>query len=108
MVPNPRRFGTDAGGPSRSTQLIVKVSPSVPQQTSTRPVSIESAPYFPRWWRAREHEPDGLLNPPSSAAWALRGDTRTNEVGEGSELRADQVLDPDPIPFVPDEQVLTR
>jgi len=31
MVPNPRRFGADTGGPSRSVQLMVKVSPSVPR-----------------------------------------------------------------------------
>jgi hypothetical protein len=28
MVPNPRRSGGDTGGPSRSVQLMVKVSPS--------------------------------------------------------------------------------
>src|SRR5215470_4273336 len=46
-VPNPRRCGGDTGGPSRSVQLIVKVSPSVPQRTSRPPISFESAPYFP-------------------------------------------------------------
>ena len=39
MVPNPRRFGADTGGPSRSLQFMPKVSPSVPQEMYTRPVS---------------------------------------------------------------------
>src|SRR5258708_2489121 len=38
VVPNPRRCGGDTGGPSRSVQLMVKVSPAVPQEISTRPL----------------------------------------------------------------------
>src|SRR5215470_6867246 len=45
-VPNPRRCGGDTGGPPRSVQLIVKVSPSVPQPICRRPASVESAPYL--------------------------------------------------------------
>jgi hypothetical protein len=37
---------------------------------------------------------------------AAHDDTRTNEIGEGRELGANQVLDFDPSPFVPDEEVL--
>jgi hypothetical protein len=36
----------------------------------------------------------------------VHSDTRTNEVGEGRELGLNQVLDLNPLPFVPDEQVL--
>jgi hypothetical protein len=42
VVPNPRRFGAEMGGPSRSVQLIVKMSPTVLQQTFTRPLSVGS------------------------------------------------------------------
>src|SRR5206468_12445361 len=38
---------SDTGGPLRSVQLMVKELPSVPQRTSTQPVSVESAPYLP-------------------------------------------------------------
>src|SRR4029077_16420617 len=47
MVPNPRRFGADTDGPLRSIQLMVKVWSTVPQETYTHPLSVESAPYFP-------------------------------------------------------------
>jgi hypothetical protein len=46
-VPNPHRFGGDTGSPLLSVHLIVKVSPSAPQEISRRPVLTESAPYFP-------------------------------------------------------------
>src|SRR5258708_6558530 len=47
VLPKPRRFGADTGGPLRSVQLITKVSPSSRQRTSTRPASTDSAPYLP-------------------------------------------------------------
>src|SRR5262252_6176336 len=36
----------------------------------------------------------------------MQGDTRTNEAREMRELGAHQILDLNPFPFVPDEQVL--
>jgi hypothetical protein len=36
----------------------------------------------------------------------VHGNTRTNEIGEGRELSADQVVDLYAIPFVSDEQVV--
>src|SRR6516165_7629095 len=55
-APNPRRSGGDTGGPPRSVQLMVRVSPSIRQYTSTRPLSVDSDPYFPALvassWRA--------------------------------------------------------
>ncbi len=111
MVPNPRRFGADTGGPSRSVQLMVKVSPSEPQEISTRPVSVDirrERPVFPGvGGKLVEREPDGLRGSRLQAQLgAVHDDTRTNEVGEGRELGVNQVLDLDPFPFVPDEQVL--
>ena len=40
-------FGLPADAAGSSVQLMVKVSPSVLQQMSTRTVPVESAPYFP-------------------------------------------------------------
>jgi hypothetical protein len=47
IVPNQHCFGVHTGGPSRSIQLMARVSPSIFQRTSTRPAPVESAPYFP-------------------------------------------------------------
>jgi hypothetical protein len=41
-------LGAEMGGPSRSVQLILKMSPTVLQQTFTRPLSLESAPVCDR------------------------------------------------------------
>src|SRR5215470_120186 len=46
VLPNPRRFGGDTGGPLFSLQLIAKISPSRRQPTSTRPCSTDNAPYL--------------------------------------------------------------
>jgi Patatin-like phospholipase len=46
-LPKPCRSGRDTGGPLRSVQLIMKVSPSTRQRTSTRPASTDNAPYLP-------------------------------------------------------------
>jgi hypothetical protein len=43
----PRRSGADTGGPPRSVQLMMNAPQSVAHKTSTRPFSLESAPYFP-------------------------------------------------------------
>src|SRR5262249_49255898 len=52
-------------------------------------------------------EPEGLRGShPQVQLWAVHGYTRTNEVCERRELSTNQVLDLDPIPRVPHEQVL--
>jgi hypothetical protein len=49
-------------------------------------------------------QPDGLRTSRLQAQLgALYGDTGTNEVNEGSELSANQVLGLDPLLFAPDE-----
>src|SRR5260370_28316048 len=57
VLPKPRRSGGRTGGPSRSVQLIAKISPPSRHPTSTRPASDDSAPYLPALvassWRAR-------------------------------------------------------
>src|SRR5215467_4081791 len=108
VVPNPCRFGADTGGPSRSVQLMVRASPSVAQKTSTRPLSVESAPYFPALvassWSA---SPTACaLAPFQTQLWAIQDDTRTNEIGEMRKLSADEVLDLDSSPLVPNEEFL--
>jgi hypothetical protein len=53
-------------------------------------------------------EPDGLRGRRFQAQpGATNSDTKVDEVGEKRELGANQVLDIDPFPFIPNEQVLT-
>ena len=78
----------DTGGPLRSIQLMVNVSPSIPQETSTRPVFIESAPVLAGiGGEFVEREPDRLRRSRVQAQFEVaHGDARTNEVGEMREL----------------------
>ena len=58
------------------------------ERTSTRPVSVESAPYFPGVsGELVERKPDGLRGSrPQAQLGAMHGDARTNKVGEMREL----------------------
>jgi hypothetical protein len=108
VVPNPRRSGGDTGGPSRSVQLKLKVSPSVPQSISTRPVSVENAPYFlalvASSWSASPMACAEAARKRNLGPWtAIREPMR---VGEMRELSVNQVRDLDPVPLAADEQVL--
>jgi hypothetical protein len=47
VLPKPLQSGGRTGGPLRSAQLMVKVSSAIAQSMSTRPISVENAPYFP-------------------------------------------------------------
>src|SRR6267378_1074361 len=93
MVPNPRRVGADTSGPSRSVQLMVRVPPSLPQLTSTRPASVDKRPVFPGvGGELMKREPDRLRGSRVQAQLgAVHGDTGANEIGEMRELRANQV-----------------
>ena len=107
MVPNPRRFGADTGGPSRSVQLMVRVSPSIPQQTSTRPLSVERPVFAGVGGELVEREPDRLCGGGLQAQLgAIHDDARTNEICEMRELGAGQVLDVHTAPVTPYQQVL--
>jgi hypothetical protein len=53
-------------------------------------------------------EPDGLRGRRfQTQPGAAQSDTRVKETREERELSASQVLDIDPFPFVPNEQILT-
>jgi hypothetical protein len=55
-----------------------------------------------------DHKSDGLRGSRLQAQFgAVHGNAKTDQVGQMRQLGADQILDLDPIPFVPDEQVLT-
>jgi hypothetical protein len=48
-----------------------------------------------------EHKPNGLRGSrPQANLGAVHGNTKTNEIGEGRKVRANQVVDLDAIPFV--------
>src|SRR5713101_5057362 len=92
----------------REGPLMVRVSPLVPQQISTRPVSVDSAPYFPAlvassWSASPIACAEAAFKRSMGPCTAIR---RTNQVGEVRELGAGQVRDLDPIPFIAHEQVL--
>jgi hypothetical protein len=54
-----------------------------------------------------ERKPDGLRGSRIEAQpGAVQGNTRTDKIGKMRELGANQVFDLDPVPFIPDEQVL--
>jgi hypothetical protein len=102
--PNPRRFGAETGGPSRSVQHIVKVSPLAAQPQTTR---IGRERIAGVGGKLVQREPDGLRGSRiQTQLWAAHHDTRTNKISEGRELGANQVLDFDPLPFILDEEVL--
>jgi hypothetical protein len=53
-----------------------------------------------------ECEPDGLRGSRiQTQLGAVHDNTRANEIGEGRELGANQVLDLDPMPCIADEEV---
>jgi hypothetical protein len=58
MVQNPRHSGVETGGPARSVQLIVKVSPTAPPADIYATLSVESAPHLPS-----TNENDSRSNP---------------------------------------------
>src|SRR5215831_15750010 len=61
IIPNPPRFGGDTGGPSRSVQLMTRVSPSMPQLISTRPFVGRGRTIFTGvGGEFVERKPDGL------------------------------------------------
>ena len=65
-------------------------------------------PIFPRvGGKLVERKPDRLRGSCLQAQpGPVRGDTRTNEAGEGRELGTNQILDLDPVPLIPHQQVL--
>jgi hypothetical protein len=87
MEPNPRRCGTDTGGPSCSFQLIVKVSPAVPRRYQRAPCRSRAPHTSRHWWQARGVRARRLAQKPDSgAAWGLvrryesRSDRRSAQV----------------------------
>jgi hypothetical protein len=79
-----------------------------PADIDTTGIHRECPVFPPVGSELMEHEPDGLRESSLQLQLgAVDGNARTNEVGQMRQLGQDQVLDLDPIPFVPDEQVLT-
>ena len=88
--------------------MIVKISPSNRQTTSTRPASTDSAPYLPALvassWTARPMAWAAAafrrsFGPPT----AIRDPTRS---AKGRELSTDQILQVDSLPLILHQQVL--
>src|SRR5262249_47611483 len=100
VLPKPRRFGCDTGGPLLSVQLIAKISPSSRQSTSTRPAPTDSAPYLPALVAS-----SGSARP-QACRRAVHRDPGPHEIGKKGELGSRQILDINSLPLVPDQQVL--
>jgi hypothetical protein len=90
-----------------SLQLIVKTSPTGPQQTFTPLIRRERSVFAGIGRELVQCKTDRLGGSRIQAQlWAVDIDPRTNKIRKVRELGAHQIFDIDSLPLVPDQQIL--